>query len=137
MSKIRKLSKNCSVKRELLLIENSSAEYRLWFECSWNYKKNPSAVVMRIIEKVFILFLRIIHTDLRSSHLEPWTLRRLHWISFLKKIAYLRTAFLHYTSRYISVWINRKTIKLFKKILLFTLWVAACKTSENFWNSRR
>ena len=33
------------------------------------------------------------HTDFRSSPLELSTLKRLYWISFLMKIAYLRTVF--------------------------------------------
>ena len=54
----------------------------------WSYKKKIiQQVVMRNIEKVFILFSRIICIDFRSSPLEPSTLKRLYWISFLMKIA--------------------------------------------------
>ena len=59
----------------------------------WNCSKPFSAVAMQNIKKVFILSFQIIHTDFRNSSLEPSTLKRLHWISFLMKIAYLRTAF--------------------------------------------
>ena len=40
---------------------------------------------MQNIKRVFILFLRIIHRDFRSSYLEPSTLKRLHWIRCLVK----------------------------------------------------
>ena len=50
-------------------------------------------VVTQNIEKKFILFLQIIHLDFRSSPLQRSTLKRLHWISFLMKTAYLITAF--------------------------------------------
>ena len=87
----------------------------LWYEYSGIVKKTFSAVVMQNIGKVFIFFLRIMHIDFRSSHLEPSTLKRLHWISFLMKVAYLRTAFLHYTSRYASVWVKQKKSKTISK----------------------
>ena len=66
---------------------------------------------MQNIEKDFILPFRIIHTDFRISRLEPSTLKRLHWISFVMKTAYLRTAFLHYTSRDVSVLVKQKNSK--------------------------
>ena len=45
----------------------------------WNCKKKSfSMVVMQNIEKVFILFLQIIHTDFRSNPLEPSALKRLY-----------------------------------------------------------
>ena len=47
---------------------------------------------MQNIAEVFILLLRIIHTDFRISPMEPSILKILHWISFLMKIDYLRTA---------------------------------------------
>ena len=82
----------------------------------WNCKKKSfSAVVMQNIEKVFVLFLYIIHTDFRSTHLEPSTSKRLHCIKFLVEIAYLRTAFLHYTSRYFSVWVKQKNSNTISK----------------------
>ena len=110
--KLEKLSKNCSVKIELriasyskrLIIQNPSPKYKLWFKYSAIVKKKSlSTVIMQNIEKVLILFWRIIHTDFRSSPLEPSTLKILYWISFLIKIAYIRTVSLHYTSRYVSV----------------------------------
>ena len=61
--------------------------------------------VTQNIKRVLILFLRIMHRDFRSSHLESSTWKRFYWISFLVKIAYLITAFLHYTSRYVSAWV--------------------------------
>ena len=74
---------------------------------------------MQNIEKVFILFLRIIHTDFRSSHLlEPSTLNILHWISFLMETAYLRRAFLHYTSSHVSVWVKQKNSETISKYLV-------------------
>ena len=70
---------------------------------------------MQNIEKAFILSLRIKYTDFRSSYLEPSTFKRLHWISFRMKISYLGTAFLHYTSRYVSVWVKQKNNKTIPK----------------------
>ena len=95
--------------RKGFIIQNVFAKYKLWFEYSGIIKKKSfSTVVMQNIEKVFILPIRIMHTNFRSSHLEPSTLKKLHWISFLMKITYPRTAFLHYISRYVSVWIKQK-----------------------------
>ena len=113
-----------------LIILNSSAKCKLWFEYSGILKESFSAVVMQNIEKVFNLFSRIIHVDFRSSHSEPSTSKRLLWISFLMETAFLRTAFLHYTSRYVSVWVKQKNSKTFK--IFCYLWVAASKTSEMF-----
>ena len=97
----------------------------------WNCKKKFfGAVVMQNIEKVFILFLRIIYTDFKSSHVEPSTLERLHWMSFLIKIACFRTPFLHYISRYISVPVKQKNSKNCFKILSYLAYVS--KTSESF-----
>ena len=89
LSKIRKLSKNCSVKIGLLFIAKD-LQYKIHLlSLSYDsntrelYKKSLRAVVTKNIERFFILFLRIIHTDFRSSHLEPSTLKRLHWSVFL------------------------------------------------------
>ena len=68
-------------------------------------KKSLSAVVTQNIKWVFILFLRTIDRDFRSSHFEPSTL----------KIAYLRMVFLHYTSRYVSVWVKQRNNKAISK----------------------
>ena len=65
-----------------LITQNSFAKYKLWFKYFGIVKeKSLSAVVMQNIEKVFILFLRTMHTDFRSSHLEPSFLKKLQWIS--------------------------------------------------------
>ena len=58
-------------------IQNSSAKYELWFKYPGIVKKKKSliAVAMQNTERVFILFLLIIHTVSRSSHLEPSTLK--------------------------------------------------------------
>ena len=73
------------------------------------------------------------HTDFRSSHLESPTVERPLWRSFLVKIVYPRTAFLYYTSRYVSVCVKqKKTAKLFQNIVLFNQCVAASKTSKSF-----
>ena len=141
MQKFRKFSKNCGVKIEVFfiandkgpIIQNASVKYKLWFKYSGIVKKKfLIALVTQNIKRFFILFLRIIHTDFRSSYLEPPTLKKLHWITFLWKTAYLRTAFLHYTSRYVCVWIKQKKTKLFQNIVLFSFWVAASKTPKVF-----
>ena len=74
---------------------------------------------MENIEKVFILFSRIIHTDFKSSHLlEPSTLNILHWISFLMETAYPRRAFLHYASSHVSVCVKQKNSETISKYLV-------------------
>ena len=65
-------------------MQNSSAKYK-YDSNTLEMKKKLSALVTRNIKMVFILFLRIIHTDFRSSYLEPSILKMLHWISFLMK----------------------------------------------------
>ena len=114
-SKIRSLkielffiAKDLQYNMHLLSISYDLNTLELW-------KKFLSAVVTENIKRVFILFLRIIHADIRSSLLELSTLKRLHWIRFLVKIAYLRTAFLHYTCRYVSVWVKMKNTKAISK----------------------
>ena len=58
-------------------------------------------------------------------------LKRLHWISFLIKFVYLRAAFLHYNSEYVSVWVKqKKTAEQFQNILLFNLWVDSSESLE-------
>ena len=55
------------------------------------------------------------YTDFRSSPLELTTLKKVHWINFLMKIAYFRTAFLHYTPSYVSMWVKQKNSKTISK----------------------
>ena len=66
------------------------------------------------------MFLRIIHTEFRSSHMKNSTLKRLHWISFLVKIAYFKTAFLRYTSRYVFLGKSEKQQNYFKILRYLT-----------------
>ena len=49
--------------------------------------------------------------------MEPSIMKRVHWISLIVKMAYLKTAFLQYTSRwYVSVWVKQKNGKDFQQI---------------------
>ena len=66
----------------------------LWIFGKWNCKKRSfSGSYAKYWKDFYIVFTNIIHTDYRSNSLEPSTLKRLHWIIFLMKIAYLWTAF--------------------------------------------
>ena len=79
--KIRKFTKNCSIKttfhRKELIIQ-----HKLWFQYFGIVKKNLSALVTQNIKKVFILFLRFILTDFRTRYLGSSILKRLYSISF-------------------------------------------------------
>ena len=93
-SKIRKFSKNCSMKTELffskeLIIQNASAKYKLWIKYSGILKKFLNALVTQNIKKVFIFFLRIIHRYFRVA---PWSLKI--WKGYIQSVfEYLRTDF--------------------------------------------
>ena len=124
LSKIKKFSKNCRVKIELLFVAKG-LQYQIHL-LSISYdsniielqkkKRTWKAVGTHHLSasfKKYCCFLcccyGIIHTDFRSSHMEPPILKRIHWISLIVKMAYLKTAFLQYTPRwYVSVCVKQK-----------------------------
>ena len=141
MSKIRKLSKNCSVKIELriasyskrLIIQNPSPKYKLWFKYSAIVKKKSlSTVIMQNIEKVLILFCQIY---IQISEVAHWSLQLWKYYIgsvFLSKLHRLEQ-FPYITPPGMFLWGKTgKAVKLFRSILLFELWGAASKTSESF-----